>query len=268
MKKIIVLMMVTAFVLAMTVPAAAAPAGFTGWSIDAGAPRYYENGVLKTNAWVKYGNFYYYVGADGYTVANRVLSAAALNEIPVEFTDTNSTAVRYETGSMTANPQVMNIIAAQAAQAAAQQAAADAARIAAATINTGATADQVRRGERKPYEITNDFEAFKYIHPEIVSVYGSDLQGLYGKYLSTYGGDMTGGVYLATIARLYEINGNTPHYNQSYEDLHNGTHKAYTGSGQWIIESCNDSSHNSEGYRKCSKCGHVFKHESLKDLQK
>ncbi len=283
---------------------AAVTAGYSGWSIDGGAPRYYENGALKTNSWVKYGNTFYYVGADGYVVQNRVISADILSNVPtLNYTDTNSTpVVKQGQGAIAAYPQAAAALQAQAAaqqaasvaaqqraaqaQAAAQQAAnmaaliqaqtaaqqaanaaAEAAKVAAAAVNTGATADQVRSGAKQPCDITNDYEAFKYLHPEIVTTYGSDIQGLYGKYLSTYGGAGYGSVYLATIDRLYAINGNTPHYNQSYEDLHNGTHKAYTGSGDWIIESCDDYKHNSEGYRKCSKCGHVFKHLKLDDYQ-
>ena len=284
-------------------PATAAVApGFSGWSIDGGAPRYYENGILKTDSWVKYGNTFYYVGSDGYVVNNRVISADILSNVPsLNYTDTNvNPVVKQGQGAIATYPQtaaalqaqaaaqlsagaaasqkaaqaqaaaaqaanMAALIQAQSAAAQAAQAAAQAAQVAAAAVNTGATADQVRSGAKQPCDITNDYEAFKYLHPELVTAYGADVQGLYGKYLSTYGGMGYGSTYLATIDRLYAINGNTPHYNQSYEDLHNGTHKAYTGSGEWIIEGCDDYKHNSDGYRKCSKCGHVFKHLKLSD---
>lgn len=282
----------------------AVPAGYTGWANEAGRPSYYEAGVPVRDTWVKNGEMYYYIGSDGYVVPGKVICSSDISESYFTILNAKNTAPaatpapvdvkameqKIQAQKQAASAQLAALAAARAAQEkaaaaalsaqakaalAAQTAQAQAAQAAlaaqaqakAAVAATGATADACRRGERQPSEITSDYEAFKYLHPEIVSTYGSDVAGLYGKYMSTYPGGNPGGIYLATIARLYAINGNTPHYNQSYEDLHNGTHKAYTGSGEWIIESCDDYKHNSDGYRKCSKCGHVFKHNKLSDYQ-
>ncbi len=69
---------------------------YTGWSIDGGAPRYYVNGNVVTNCWVKYGQFYYKVDDKGYTIPDNVLSEDVVKVMPVAFVDSNGTPIHYE----------------------------------------------------------------------------------------------------------------------------------------------------------------------------
>ncbi len=78
-----------------------APFTYTGWSIDGGAPRFYVNGVVVTDAWLMYGNTLYYAGSSGYMVTNRVMSNDVLKVIPVQYLDTNGFPVQLEAGKTT-----------------------------------------------------------------------------------------------------------------------------------------------------------------------
>jgi hypothetical protein len=97
-KKILVAAAILAAVTTLGVAPAIADnlAPYTGWSIDGGSPRYYVNGNLVTNCWVKYGSFYYLVDDKGYTIPDRVLSEDVVKVMPVAFVDSNGTPVHYE----------------------------------------------------------------------------------------------------------------------------------------------------------------------------
>ncbi len=311
MKRIMRILAVAVMTLVFALPASAAPANYTGWSIDGGAPRFFVNGNMVTNSWVKYGNTFYYMGANGYNVPDTVISAAVVKQAPLNYIDGDVARVQYEAGSPAApaaraaqeaqalvaaqnlaaaraqaakvqaeaqaaalqealkQAQAIAAANAQAAQLQAQAAAlqAQAAAISVPVVTATVTAEMVNQGKAEANQITDDYQAFRLLHPELVSAYGSDTAGLYGKYMSTYGGGEPGAIYLATIARLYSYYYNSPKYNQHYEDLHNGTHRAYAANGEYIVETCNEAGRNSDHYHKCTKCGHVFKHARLEDLQ-
>ena len=311
MKRIVRFLAATAMTMVFALPVFAAPAGYTGWSIDGGSPRFFVNGDMVTNSWVKYGNTFYYMGANGYTVPDTVISSTIVGVAPINYVDGDAAKIQYEAGSPAApaaraaqeaqalvaaqnqaaaraavakaqaeaqaaalqqalqQAQAIAAANAQAAQLQAQAAAlqAQAAAITVPVVPATVTAEMVNQGKAEANQITDDYQAFRLLHPELVQTYGSDTAGLYGRYMTTYGGGEPGGVYLATIARLYSYYYNSPKYNHHFEDLHNGTHRAYAANGEYIVEQCNESGHNSEHYHKCTKCGHVFKHSRLKDYQ-
>lgn len=210
----------------LLIPTMAAEANFTGWSIEGGAPVFYQTGVKVTNQWVKYGDNYYFAGADGFLVPNRVLSALGVAETGISYIDTNATPVQYEQTT------------------------------AAATAYTAATNAPVNSISA----VNDDFEAFKLLHPEYVTLYANDPAGLVGAYKATYGGG-TGSYYLDAIRRYEYGIYNTHHYTFSYSSNGDGTHKAYCACGEYIIEDCNrDGVANTDEKKphQCTACGFHF----------
>lgn len=217
MKKIVAALLCAA--LTFTSATAVFAAGnYTGWSIEGGSPRYYQNGVMLTNSWIKYGGVGHYVGADGYIVANRVVS---LENLAPGYVDTDSASVTYEAAAAAAVPT--------------------------ASVQTIPALTAVQ----------NDFDAFKVMHPDVVAQYAGNDAGLVGYYLSTYNG-AAGSYYLDALARYGYGIYNTHHYTFGYEQMHDGTHKAYCACGEWIIETCVADKHASNGDYKCSRCGHHY----------
>lgn len=103
--------------------------------------------------------------------------------------------------------------------------------------------------------VGSDYDAFKLLHPEMVNAYGADETGLYGAYLSTYGGAPAGSYYLDCISRYEYSLYNTHHFNAYYGSNGDGTHKAYCTCGEWIEESCDHDANTSKKRDKCSRCG-------------
>ena len=93
-----ILAAVTALGVAPTVANEVGP--YTGWSIDGGSPRYYINGNVATNCWVKYGQFYYKVDDKGYTIPDNVLSEDVVKVFPILYVDSNGTPGHYEVQSI------------------------------------------------------------------------------------------------------------------------------------------------------------------------
>lgn len=210
----------------MGVTAMAQAPDYTGWSIEGGAPVFYQAGAKVANAWVKYGNVCYYVGADGYIVSNRVLSMTGVAEANVAYIDGNQTPVQYE-------------------QAAPTPAAAAAPAVSAPVNSISA--------------VNDDFEAFKLLHPEYVAQYANDPAGLVGLYRATYNGG-AGQYYLDSIKRYEYGIYNTHHYTFNFSSNGDGTHNAYCACGEYIVETCDRSGHSSRDKEdECSRCGQHFR---------
>lgn len=208
------------------VTAMAQEAGYTGWSIEGGAPVFYQAGSKVTNVWVKYGDVCYYVGADGYIVNNRVLSMTGVAEANVTYIDGNQTKVQYE----------------QAVQAPV---------VAAAPAVTAPVTDISA--------VNDDFEAFKLLHPEYVAQYANNPAGLMGLYKATYNGG-SGQYYLDSIKRYEYGLYNTHHYTFNFSSNGDGTHNAYCACGEYIVETCDRSGHSAKDKEdECSRCGQHFR---------
>ena len=131
MRKQIKFLVAMCVMLVMTAtPVMAANVGnYTGWSID-GSPRYYENGKVVTDHWIRFGNTCYYMGADGYPIPDRVLSDDMLKQFSVDYIDTNGKPVNNNVSATVEKAveilNVTNIDPAVLANAAAAAAAANA----------------------------------------------------------------------------------------------------------------------------------------------
>lgn len=218
MKKIAVLALVGIMSIMSVFTTAAAP--LSGWEISTGAPRYYLNGEPVKNNWIKYGNQYYYLNADGYTVPNFVVNQDAL------MASTIDTYVDVLNGG--------------------------------AIVKLDKPAYNPYAAVKNYFNVANDFDAFKKLHPEVVMNFGTNASGLYDYYLSTYHGTTPTTVYLDALKRCVTDNSNPHNYTYSFQYMGNETHRAYCSCGAWIEGACDHKKTASDGDEKCSVCGHHF----------
>lgn len=200
--------------------AAATAADYTGWDMNTGALRYMLNGTPVKDAWVKHGKMFYYVGSEGYTVPNFVVNEDGLKASVIQS--------YYD-------------------------------------ANKGGTLEQVQRDPYIPYEavkkyynVADDYEAFKKLHPEVVALYAGDNVNLYQYYLSTYHGTTPTTVYLDALQRCVTDTYSSHNYTYIYEYIGNDTHKAFCSCGAWVEETCTKKDKHHNGDEKCPFCGHHF----------
>ncbi len=223
-RRAVAIVAVAALTAVAVFPVFAASANYTGWSMEAGRPVYYENGAKVTDSWVSYGDVYYYVGSDGQVIPERVVAKGAAAEVGIVAKEA-ATAVQYDV-----------------------------------TGNTQADAPAATPATTYTTQMT-DYDAFKTLHPDVVAAYGADEAGLKNYYLATYGGvdSAANRHYLDCIARYEYSLYNTHHYTAYFENQFDGTHKAYCVCGEWIIEGCSMDGERNDGkhrYVKCTRCGY------------
>lgn len=218
--------------LCISVPvfASAPTPNFTGWYLEGSTPIYYSNGNKVADVWVKYGNVVYYIGSDGLIVPDRVVSVDSLNEYNISYIDGNAVSVQ----SPVTTPAI--------------------------------TSADVTASIQNVFQITDDYQAFKALHPEYVAAYGNDSVALKNLYLSTYGGITPGRYYLDAISRYGYGLYNTHHYTFRYANNGDGTHNAYCACGEYIVETCDSARHFNDDCIGCSRCEQHF--EKIKKKKK
>lgn len=199
MKKRVLAVVLSLVTLFTTVPAMASPVN--GWENLGGAPVYYQNGAMVTNCWVKYGNTFYFMDASGHITPNYVFNQDGLAYSGITaYIDTNT--AQLVTGVVQAEPDDYKAV-------------------------------------REICGVQDDFDAFKKRNPDIVRAYGADVKGLYAAYVASYNGMPVGHkyqeLYLDYLKSIY----NAHIYEHHYENMYNGTHKAYCECGAWQIQNCN-----------------------------
>lgn len=202
MKKRIICAIVAAITLFSQVSVlAAVPAGFTGWDHSVGTPRYYLGGVLTVNNWVKLGNTFYYMNESGVATPNFVVNEDGLATSSITaYVDSNTASV------------VTNVPKAPSSEYAAV---------------------------KEIIGVSTDYEAYKKRFPQVVAAYGSNEAKIYEAYVNSYEGAPLGNKYMDMYySYLYSIY-NAHRYDHHYENMYNGTHKAYCECGAWEIQNCN-----------------------------
>lgn len=234
MKRLKVLAVCAAMAVMMAVPVKAAlpemitvPKNYTGWNTEGEKAAYYMNGVKAVNVWVLNGRTLYFLGADGYAATGAIMDVdAAASAGITNYINTNAANLQY------AAPMLQ-------------------------------TADKYS-SVKMYYKVNDDFDAFKVLYPEKVAAFGADAAGLYNNYISSYMGRVPDDAYMKALdGFLNSYYYNVHHYDNSYEVLGDGTHKAYCGCGQYIIEPCDKKSEPpSKKYSyRCTKCGQHYKHK-------
>lgn len=199
MKKRILAVLLAVFTVFSVVPAVAAPG--TGWDSSTGTPMYYLNGNLVTNCWVKYGNTFYYMNAAGNVVPGFAVNQDGLAYSGItSYFDTNT--CQLVTGVVQAEPDTYKAV-------------------------------------REICGVQDDYDAFKKRNPDIVARYGADAAGLYAAYVASYNGAPVGHKYQQLYLDYLESIYNAHIYEHHYENMYNGTHKAYCECGAWVIQNCN-----------------------------
>lgn len=218
MKKINILILTVVMMLLFSGQVYAEESTYTGWVYSQGAPVYLVNGVKLVNTWIKNGETYYYLGEYGTVVPNFVVNSDGLMA--------SSINQYYDVVNKTTNVVNRPVVVPYAAV-------------------------------KDFFNVSNDYEAFMKLHPEVVSTFGDNKTGLYDYYLSTYHGQTPGSVYLAALERCLTTSYNGHDYTYLYSYVGNDQHKAQCSCGQWIYEPCNreDRYHHKD---KCSKCGNMM----------
>lgn len=177
---------------------AAAP-GFTGWTVEASAPAYFLNGVQVKSSWVKQGNTYYYLNESGNVVPNFIVNQDGVRASGITtYIDTNN-------GGKTES--VVPLV------------------------------PDTYKPVRDIYGVTDDYEAFVKRFSGYAEVYGM-TDTTYQAYLASYNGQTPGTKYLDSYL-TYLNDAYTAHrYNHHYENMFNGTHKAYCECGAWEYQNC------------------------------
>ena len=183
----------------MCVPAMAATVN--GWDSSSGSPVYYQNGVKLSNTWVKWGNTFYYLNENGNIVPNFVVNQDGLAYSGIQtYIDTNTSL------------QVTNVAQAE---------------------------PQAYKAVREICGVTDDYDAFKKRNPQIVAQYAADPQGLYQAYVASYEGQPVANKYMDLYVTYLESIYNAHRYDYRYDNMWDGTHKAYCECGAWVIQNCN-----------------------------
>lgn len=233
MKKIKVMALCAAMAVMMAMPVKAAlpemitvPKNYTGWNTEGTQAVYYMNGAKAANVWVLNGRTLYYLGADGYMVPNAVFDVdAAASAGITNYINTNNANLQY------AAPMLQS--------------------------------EEKYSAVKMYYKVNDDFDAFKVLYPEKVAAFGTDAAGLYNNYISSYMGKTPDDAYMRALdGFLNSYYYNVHDYTFHYETNEDGTHKAYCGCGQYIIEECDKKEEASmrRNTHRCSKCGQHFKH--------
>lgn len=210
--------------------AAAPTPNFTGWYLEGSTPIYYSNGSKVADVWVKYGNVVYYIGSDGLIVPDRVISVDSLSLYNIAYID------------------------------------GDAVNVQGPATTPAVTTTDVTASLQNVFQITDDYQAFKALHPEYVAAYGNDTPALKNLYLSTYGGAAAGSYYLDAISRYGYGLYNTHHFTFRYESNGDGSHKAYCACGEYVVETCDNGRHFNDDCIGCSRCEQHF--EKVKKKKK
>lgn len=209
-----------AIMMMQSVLAAPAP-NFTGWESSTGAPRYYLNGAVLGNVWVKYGPNFYFLNSDGYTVPSFVINQDGIRYSAV--------TAYYDTDDCGKVKSVSTIYP-----------------------------DQYKEA-KAIYNVGDDYAAFKQRYAGFVAAYGSNEAAIYQAYLNTYENKLPGTKYLGAYQSYLESTYNAHRYNHHYENMWDkSTHKAYCECGAWEIQNCDRVDTSNGGPYKCSKCGQEF----------
>lgn len=222
LRKVLTALAIGILTLTTALPVLAADmTGYTGWDYQMGHPRYYVNGNVATNCWIKYDNAFHYLGADGHIVPEMVMDAnAAPAVIGNNYIDGSVNDLKYQIPIMQ---------------------------------------DKTDYSAAKYYYgVSNDFEAFQVLYPEHVITFAGNEQGLMDYYLSTYHCGSTQDQYLKALDGFMYSFYNTHNYGVKYEPTGTGYHKAYCGCGAYIVEQCNRDGDSGDGHEKCTVCGWHF----------
>lgn len=222
MKRIFKILIITSIITIFNLSAvfAAAPTpNFTGWVSQAGNPTYYMNGNQVKNSWVKQGNTYYFLNADGNVVPNFIVNQDGIRYSGITaYLDTNNGG-KLET-VVPATPDTYKPV-------------------------------------RDIYGVTSDYEAFKKRYSGYAEVYGN-TDTSYQAYLNSYNGQAPGTKYLDAYMNYLTDTYNAHRYDHHYENMQNGTHKAYCECGAWTIYNCiHNIEHGVGGPYECWACGHM-----------
>ena len=203
---------------------------YTGWSAEGGKAVFYQEDRLVTNSWILYGENLYFAGADGQLSTSQTVNVSAAAAYGISsYVNGNIANVKYD-------------------------------------IPLKQDAGDALSAAKYAYNVNDDYEAFKKLYPERVQAFNGDETGLYNYYISSYLGAPIDNRYLNALdGAVYGYYYHTHSYTQRYENNYDGTHTAYCGCGQWIIEECNTDIHHSASHRSCSKCGQKYKYKSKRD---
>lgn len=202
----------------MTAPvfAAATVPGFTGWVSEAGTPVYYLNGTRVTDSWVRQGNTYYYMNADGIAVPGFVVNQDGVGASGITvYINTNNGGK---------------------------------------TENVTPFVPDTYKPVRDIYSVTTDYDAFVKRYSGYAQAYGvNDLT--YQAYIASYNGQTPGTKYLDAYLSYLNDTFTNHLYNHHYEYMQNDTHKAYCECGAWEIQNCRrDVALGIGGPYQCPKC--------------